>query len=84
MAQKTREYAEEDPDEADRFFSSDPEEIYKSAYEIASFEDTNLQFFDDHLELVYLQYEMAPYGAGGFNIDISYEDFIGANTLTIE
>ena len=84
MAQKTREYAEADPDEADRFFSSDPEEIYKSDYEIASFEDTNLQFFDDHLELVYLQYEMAPYAAGVFNIDISYEDFIGANTLTIE
>ena len=84
MAQKTREYAEADPDEADRFFTPDPEEIYKSAYEIASFEDTNLQFFDDHLELVYLHYEIAPYAAGVFNIDISYEDFIGANTLTIE
>ena len=85
IAQKTKEYAENsDEEERKRFYSSDPDDIYNSAYENASFENTNLQYYDDHLELVYLQYEMGAYASGVFYIDISYEDFIGANTLTIE
>jgi hypothetical protein len=85
IAEKTREYAaNSDEDERSRFFSPDLDGIYDTAYEIASFGDTNLKFYDDHLELVYLQYEIGPYAAGVFYIDISYEDFIGANTLTIE
>ena len=85
IAEKTREYAENsDEDERGRFYSSDPDDIYNSAYENASFEDTNLQYHDDHVDLVYLQYEMGPYAAGVFYIEIPYEEFIGANTLILE
>ena len=77
MAEKTVEYfnSPEGEERNNHDDIGDDEAIYHNAYEQAGFDTTHLDFYEDHVTLVYYQYEIAYYAAGCFYIDIPYEDF---------
>ncbi|SHN56183.1 Protein of unknown function [Butyrivibrio hungatei DSM 14810] len=77
MAEKTVEYfnSPEGEERNSHDDIGDDESIYHNAYEQAGFDTTHLEFYEDHVTLVYYQYEIAYYAAGCFYIDIPYEDF---------
>lgn len=77
MADKTVEYfnSSEGEERNDNNSVGTDESIYQDAYEQAGFDTTHLEFYEDHVTLVYYQYEIACYAAGCFYIDIPYEDF---------
>ncbi|MCR4756711.1 MAG: RsiV family protein [Butyrivibrio sp.] len=77
MAEKTVEYfnSTEGEERNSHDDIGDDESIYHNAYEQAGFDTTHLEFYEDHVTLVYYQYEIAYYAAGCFYIDIPYEDF---------
>lgn len=77
MAEKTVEYfnSPEGEERNSHDDIGDDESIYHNAYEQAGFDTTHLDFYEDHVTLVYYQYEIAYYAAGCFYIDIPYEDF---------
>lgn len=55
--------------------------VYDTAYEAASFNDVDLEFYEDKVILVYQEYEMGPYAAGQIRIEMTYRELFGRNRL---
>lgn len=79
VAEKVKEEYAKRPDD---FFAKSADEAYKDAYDIISFDSSNIFFYDDKVTYRFNPYDIGPYGATFVDIDFSYKDFSGTDTLT--
>lgn len=79
VAEKVKEEYAKRPDD---FFAKSADEAYKDAYEIVSFDSSNIFFYDDKVTYRFNPYDIGPYGATFVDIDFSYKDFSGTDALT--
>lgn len=81
VARKTKEDFESYSEYESPYYSDDADEIYRSAYEYADFDFTQVIFEEDGVTVVYQPYEMGPYASGFIEVWISYEELLGRKGL---
>ncbi|SDH24480.1 Protein of unknown function [Pseudobutyrivibrio sp. 49] len=67
---------------SEKYFAADAEEAYSNAYESTHIDSGNLIWYEDHAVYYFYPYDLGPYASGFIDIELPYDEFLGANQLT--
>ncbi len=84
VAEKTKEHflsCIEKDDYGTPYYADDAETVYAQAYETVSLDSDNIEFTEDGIIYYYPPYEMGPFASGFIDINISYDELLGTNSL---